>query len=614
MTDNKPIKKQKQLTAFFFTICTTLLFNPLAFSQKADFSVDISTGCTPLDVKFTNLSDSAGQTDIIYSWDFGDGVTSTKVNPTHTFNKSGVFTVKLILENPVAGFSDTAKTEIDVSKLINAIFLTPQPPGSVCVNQLVEFNVSAAKKDSVFWDFGDGTTSKDMMSFPKTHTYSQKGTVTVKYIVYNGECSDTTTTEIKIEGPVAEFSVTPDSACKGDDINFKITNLEDVTSFEWDVDEGGYTTTDTNFTYQYTTNRDKTVKLKLTGTTATCELSKTVHIFPVTARIEYATAICAINPISFIDKSSGTGLSYFWDFGDDSTSTKKSLLHAFESPGTYTITHSITNNIGCTDTIRDTIFAPAPPDIQLGQDWYICEGDSVQLEASGGDSISWSPSAGLNDPTSYTPKASPKFTTPYRVEVIDRATKCKSSGEITVEVQAVPDWPAPSPLDTTVIIGDTVIISVDSSGDYKYYWSPDYQVLSCDSCTKFIILPLKNTEYVLELKDDRECYSKEYSVNIGIREEYRIGVPKAFTPNDDGVNDIIYVKGWGIKSLVEFRIYNRWGKEVFFSDNLLSGWDGTVDGKPAPIDTYAYFIKAEMWINETETETVTKNGTFTIIK
>jgi gliding motility-associated-like protein len=70
------------------------------------------------------------------------------------------------------------------------------------------------------------------------------------------------------------------------------------------------------------------------------------------------------------------------------------------------------------------------------------------------------------------------------------------------------------------------------------------------------------------------------------------------------------VHGWGIKELIEFRIYNRNGNEVFFTDDINTGWNGEYDGKPQISGTYLYQIKAEMWDDSIKTI----NGTFNLLR
>jgi len=68
-------------------------------------------------------------------------------------------------------------------------------------------------------------------------------------------------------------------------------------------------------------------------------------------------------------------------------------------------------------------------------------------------------------------------------------------------------------------------------------------------------------------------------------------VPSGFSPNGDGNNDIVFVRGFSIKEM-DFKIYNRWGQLVFESTDREKGWDGTFNGKPQPMDAYAYILTA----------------------
>jgi gliding motility-associated-like protein len=70
-------------------------------------------------------------------------------------------------------------------------------------------------------------------------------------------------------------------------------------------------------------------------------------------------------------------------------------------------------------------------------------------------------------------------------------------------------------------------------------------------------------------------------------------VPNVFTPNGDGKNDRLYVYGNYIDKL-EMRIFNQWGEQIAFINNLTQGWDGTQRGKPQPVGVYVYVLKAVM--------------------
>ena len=88
-----------------------------------------------------------------------------------------------------------------------------------------------------------------------------------------------------------------------------------------------------------------------------------------------------------------------------------------------------------------------------------------------------------------------------------------------------------------------------------------------------------------------------------------IDVPTAFSPNGDGSNDILYVRGGAIVTM-SFKLFNRWGEKVFETTTLDRGWDGTYNGKPAPIDAYAYVLTASF----IDGSSVTKKGNITLLR
>ncbi|MEP7169887.1 MAG: gliding motility-associated C-terminal domain-containing protein, partial [Bacteroidota bacterium] len=91
--------------------------------------------------------------------------------------------------------------------------------------------------------------------------------------------------------------------------------------------------------------------------------------------------------------------------------------------------------------------------------------------------------------------------------------------------------------------------------------------------------------------------------------EPQIFIPNAFTPNDDGNNDILYVRGNLIRELL-LRIYDRWGEKVFETNIPGTGWNGTYNGKPVQPGVYDYYLDATCYNNEK----FFKKGNVTVIK
>ena len=78
-------------------------------------------------------------------------------------------------------------------------------------------------------------------------------------------------------------------------------------------------------------------------------------------------------------------------------------------------------------------------------------------------------------------------------------------------------------------------------------------------------------------------------------------LPTTFTPNGDGVNDVIYLQGWGIKELIEYKIFNRWGELVFETDELAVGWNGYYKGILQNNDVYVFKVMVKNWKDEEQT-------------
>jgi gliding motility-associated-like protein len=78
---------------------------------------------------------------------------------------------------------------------------------------------------------------------------------------------------------------------------------------------------------------------------------------------------------------------------------------------------------------------------------------------------------------------------------------------------------------------------------------------------------------------------------IYVRNAEKIFAPEAFSPNNDGINDVFILKGYGIKNS-HMTIYNRWGEVIFESNDFNIGWDGKVDGEYVLDNVYLYDISA----------------------
>jgi gliding motility-associated-like protein len=87
-------------------------------------------------------------------------------------------------------------------------------------------------------------------------------------------------------------------------------------------------------------------------------------------------------------------------------------------------------------------------------------------------------------------------------------------------------------------------------------------------------------------------------------------IPNAFTPNNDGQNDVFKIKNITDERLIDFKVFNRWGTILFRTTDPNVGWDGTNKGQPQPIGVYGYVIQ----IGYSDGYVETYKGTVTLIK
>ncbi len=577
------------------------------YSQvNADFSADVTTACTQVPVHFTNLGSSGAG--FSYKWYFGGFGTSTSENPSFSFPSPGDITVSFVVTN-------TSTLEKDSIAKIITVVLTPNANLNIdstnaCVHGRVLFTSTFSRIDSTTWNFGDGTSYNSFSSY-NSHIYNANGTYPVTYITYYQGCSDTSNYIIHVNGPVANILISPAEACKGAPVEFTMVPISGVSTFSWDLGES-----DIQFvnpaSHSYNTKGDNIIKLTVTGVSGSCVIEDTAHIYQVTASFTPSEARCEQQLLVFNNTSIDNDENY-WVFGNGNTSLAEDGSSIYNA-GTYTVSLRVENSAGCADSTEQVIVVNVLPEIQLMDEPLICPGVPTILSVSGGDSASWFPPEDFDDPHSYHPSVAPDSTTTYFVTITNTTTHCSNSGQITVNVQPgfIPDKISMMASDDSIIIGETVLVTIfDTLGrDLSFTWTP-VDWITCADCDSVFLQPLESTNYTLVISDTNQCFSSEsFEIGIAVREEYRIGVPEAFTPNGDQINDFIKVDGWGIKHLIEFRIYNRWGTEVFFTDDVNQGWNGYYKDKLQNIDTYSYVIRAEMW----DDNITTKQGTFSLLR
>jgi len=170
---------------------------------------------------------------------------------------------------------------------------------------------------------------------------------------------------------------------------------------------------------------------------------------------------------------------------------------------------------------------------------------------------------------------------------------------VTLNLEVVP-MKLSVPPDSYIKYGDSVEISVkaEPQGDYQYIWN-NTSSLSCPDCVETWAKPLRTTEYTVTVTDADKVCSKQESVSVHVK-PCGIVIPEVFSPNDDQINDVFFVKGnTCVKQILEMSVYNRWGEMIYNQKNFqpsdpTQGWPGTYNNKPSTPGVYLYKIKVEV--------------------
>jgi gliding motility-associated-like protein len=291
---------------------------------------------------------------------------------------------------------------------------------------------------------------------------------------------------------------------------------------------------------------------------------------------------------------STNALQYFWSFGDSTFSSVLNPNHVYHLPGTYTITLIVqdTNRCHPLDTIWQTV--TMLPNLNVDFTTAdVCLGTAVQFVNSGNANVqyNWNFNDG-NFSNQFSPTHNYSATGNYFVQLVGLdSNTCNvrdtAVHRVTVHEQPVADFHT---------AGDTFayqkpVVFNNSSTDYlRLFWNFGDGFTATDEEH-----PVHTYEKIYGMTVcltavNGSC-ADTICKNIYIKFISMIGVPNAFTPNGDGINDVVRVEGKGIVEL-EFLIFNRWGEKVFESHDQREGWDGIYNGMLQEMDVFTYAVSA----------------------
>ncbi len=412
----------------------------------------------------------------------------------------------------------------------------------------------------------------------------------------------------------ADFTIDTASGCAPFSVTFS-NQSSAFGTYLWDFGGGDTTSLIYNPTHVFPTPGTYTVTLILYNNA--CKISDTaftiITVYPgITADFGLASPPCS-NNISLTDSSATSPTSWQWDFGDGATSILPNPNHSYPSSGNYVVTLIATTANGCADTT--SVSFDNSGGATINPNTIICDGGSAPLLATGGFAYSWSPSSSLNNATISNPVASPIATTTYTVNIStvnSLGDTCIVTLSTTVTVIDPALFPISASADADSIFeGTSTIIHAITDPTLTILWSPSTG-LSDPTSFNPTASPTSTTTYTLTVIDSSGC-PKTATITIYVLSmkcnPADVFVPNTFTPNNDGQNDILYVRGNMISELY-FAVYNRWGELVFETKDQNVGWDGVYKGMKADPAVFAWYLTAKCYNGDE----LKKQGNTTLIR
>jgi gliding motility-associated-like protein len=286
--------------------------------------------------------------------------------------------------------------------------------------------------------------------------------------------------------------------------------------------------------------------------------------------------------------TSSTGVSSLEWQVIDKVSKLWTPVFDFPHVGTYNVKLIVTDSNGCKDSMVKPITITFSGFAHATGDTSVCEGVPVPLSASGGSSYLWSPSSTLSDPKKPVTTAKPKQTTSYVVTVTD-STGCVDRDTVIVTITPGPEVNAYA--DGFAISCDNKSVQLHAQGAATYSWSPAQYCDDANSANP-MVTPAQTTVFTLTGTDAFGCSSTD-TIKVIAAKDLEVYIPSAFTPNGDGRNDWFHPIAYCDFEVVEFRVFNRWGQDVFYGHSNKHWWNGKQNGQPAPAGVYYYFVRGK---------------------
>ncbi len=423
----------------------TMAYNEVqACNALASFSSSAS-GAT------INFSDESSGTPNSWSWNFGDGNTSTTQNPSNIYTCSGDYNVILTITES-NGCTNTYSSVVTVTVPGGSVASSTH---AVAGNTVTFTNSSSGTITNYAWDFGDGTSST-AASPVQTYTCAGYYTVHLRTTDNNGCTSDQYQVVQATGDPKAGYTIT---AVSGTTVNLTSTSTGTNLTYEYDFGDGTPIDTAANPTHTYTCPGGYYIGLRVAslGPCTSTTFYRYVEIVgnPTASFFSTTTGSTA----TFVNTTTGTITGYQWYFGDGGVSTAQDPTRTYACPGSYYVTLEATSSNGCVSNTAQSVTVTGDPAPEFS---YSATGTTVNFsDLSTGTSLSYFWDFG-DGTTSTAQNPSHTYTCGGNKYVYLRVTNL--TGCEGYSSQVVPVVGDPNPIFISNVSGNTVTFSNATTG------------------------------------------------------------------------------------------------------------------------------------------------------
>lgn len=554
--------------------------------------------CDGLDVTFVNNNVSPAINS--YFWDFGappgtPGNNSTQARPTFIYPDTGTYIAKLVVNRGQA-CSDSTTMQVKVYPGFAPGFIAD---GSCFSNPFQFRDTTSARYGAVNswrWDFGNSAATNDTSRIRNpTYTYPAPGNYTITFRATSTKgCDKQITVPLAVlDRPLLTLPFKDTLICSIDSLELRALGNG---SFSWTPGTGRIIRSNTANPVVFPVSTT-TFRVILNDRGCIAEDTVRVNVLPF-IRVDAGADTVICRGDSIILRPISQALGYLW------TSLTGSFSDSLQKNAVFLPTDSInkvkvTANLGkCQDVDSLTVRTVPYPVARANNDTTICFGQSALLRGIGNGIRSiWTPGTGLGNPANPETIANPTVNTSYIFSVFDDKG-CPKPGTDTVNITVIPPVQVFAGRDTTLVYGQVYRLEATSNVS-RYNWSPRFGL--SDTAILNPIVNINNgtvpgnparITYRLVSSSPEGCNSSDDVTITVFATAPSIFIPNAFTPNKDGLNDVLRPILAGIQRLDFFRIYNRYGQLIFESRNAENGWDGTFKGNPQQSGNFVYQTQA----------------------